>query len=232
MNISTLGSNLLNTAAASASTSTASTSTSADSTSMSSLNADDFLKLLLVSLKNQDPSKPMDSTAMLQQFSSLTQVQQTQKTNGYLLALLQTELALTNSQAVGFIGKNISYSGGQISVAGGTAGTSQYSLAGNASTVTATIYDANGTAVKTVELGSKTTGSYSFQWDGTNSSGTKVADGTYTVSIAAKDSAGKNISAATEGTANVTGVTFRNGMAYLMTNVGEIALAAVTGVNG
>ncbi len=226
MSISAIGSNIFN--ASTASTSAASTS----DVSMSSLSAGDFLKLLLVELKNQDPSKPMDSGAMLSQFSSLTQVQQAQQTNSYLQSLLQTELALSSSQAVGYIGKKVSCAGDKISVASGTAGTSKFTLAGDAGKVSISIFDAAGTAVKTGDLGSMPAGSYSFQWDCKNNSGTKVADGTYSVSFSAKDSAGKSISVSTEGTASVTGVVFRSGVAYLVTDAGEIPLSSVTGVTG
>ena len=222
MSISALASNFLNASSSSA--------TSAG-LSMTSLSADDFLKLLLVELKNQDPSKPMDSSAMLAQFSTLTQVQQSQQANSYLQSLLQAELALSNNQAVGYIGKKISYSGNQIPVTGGTAGTSKFTLAGAASKVSITIYDASGTAIKTSDLGNMTAGTYSFTWDGKNNSGAKVADGTYTVSFSAKDSTGKNISVSTEGTANVTGVVYKDGVAYLVTDTGEILLSSVTGVN-
>jgi flagellar basal-body rod modification protein FlgD len=222
MSISALGSNILNASASSAANA---------SLSMSSLSADDFLKLLLVELKNQDPSKPMDSSAMLEQFSSLTQVQQTQQANNYLLSLLESTLALSNIQAVGYIGKKVSCSSNKISVQSGTAGTTRFTLAGDASKVLVSIYDAGGTAIKTGDLGSMPTGSYSFQWDGNNNSGTKVADGKYTISFSAKDSTGNNISVSTEGTANVAGVVFKNGIAYLVTDAGEIPLSSVTGVN-
>ena len=222
MSISTLGSTSLN-------TSTATTATT--SLSLTSLTADDFLKLLLVELKSQDPSNPMDSSTMLSQFSSLTQVQQTQQANNYLKSLLESTSALSNIQAVGYIGKKVSCSSNKISVTSGTAGTSKYTLAGDASTVSISISDAAGTAIKTSELGSMSAGSYSFQWDGKNNNGTKVADGTYTVSFTAKDSTGKNISVSTEGTANVTGVVYKDGVAYLVTDTGEILLSSVTGVN-
>ena len=221
MSISALGSTNLNTSTAAASSA---------ALSMSSLNGDDFLKLLLVQLKNQDPSKPMESSEMLSQFSTLTQVQQSQQANNYLQSLLQAELALSNNQAVGYIGKKISYAGDQIPVVNGTVGFSKFTLAGAASKVSISIYDASGTVVKTSDLGSKAAGTYSFTWDGNNNSGIKVADGTYTVSFSAKDSAGKDISISTEGTANVTGVVFKNGIAYLVTDAGEIPLSSVSGV--
>ena len=218
MSISALGST----------TSTAAASSAA--LAMTSLSADDFLKLLLVELKNQDPSKPMDSSDMLSQFSTLTQVQQSQQSNNYLQSLLQAELATGNNQSVGYIGKKISYSGDLIPVTSGTAGNSKFTLAGAASKVSIAIFDAKGTAVKTSDLGSMAAGTYSFKWDGKNDSGAKVADGTYTVQFLAKDSTGKNISVTTEGTANVTGVVFKNGIAYLVTDVGEIPMSSVSGV--
>jgi flagellar basal-body rod modification protein FlgD len=163
---------------------------------------------------------------MLQQFSSLTQVQLAQATNTTLQSLQQTS-------ATEYLGKTISYSGSSsddISVASGTAGTSMYTLAGNASSVSVTIYDASGKAIKTSNLGSMSAGSYSYQWDGTNNSGTKVADGTYTVSFSAKDSTGNSVSVSTQGTATVTAVVFNSGVAYLVTDAGEIPLTSVTGI--
>ena len=198
--------------------------------SLSSLKADDFLKLLLVELKNQDPSKPMDSSAMLAQFSTLTQVQQTQQGNNYLQSLLESTVAANNVQAVGYIGKKVTFSGDKVFVAGGKAGTSKFTLASDAGKLSISIYDASGAAIKTSNMGSKTAGTYSFQWDGTNNSGAKVADGTYKVVFSAQDSAGKNISVTTEGTANVSGVIFRDGIAYLVTDAGEIPLNSISGV--
>jgi flagellar basal-body rod modification protein FlgD len=210
----------------SALTSTSAASTSTASTATSSLTAADFLTLLLTELQNQDPTDPMDTSSMISQFSSLTQVQLAQENTSYLQSLQQTT-------AVDYIGKTISYSGSssdEVSVASGTAGTSTFTLADDASTVTATIYDANGTAVKTCNLGSMSAGSNSFQWDGTNRSGTTVADGTYTVSYSATDSSGSSVSATTEKTATVTGVVYSDGITYLVTDAGKIPLSSVTGV--
>lgn len=221
MSIGAVGTDILNTASASA---------AGSALSVTSLSADDFLKLLLVELKNQDPTKPMDSSTMLAQFSSLTQVQQAQRANDYLQSLLQSTTATSNVQAVGYIGKQISFAGDKIFVAGGTAGTSKFTLASDAGKISVSIYNAAGTAVKTSELGSMPAGTYSFNWDGTDNSGAKVADGTYSISFSAKDSAGKSISVTTEGIANVAGVVFKNGVAYLVTDAGEIPLSSVTGV--
>jgi flagellar basal-body rod modification protein FlgD len=60
-----------------------------------------FLKLLVAELKNQDPTKPMDSTQMVQQLSSFSQVEQATATNLKLGSILD---ALSIGQASGLLG--------------------------------------------------------------------------------------------------------------------------------
>jgi flagellar basal-body rod modification protein FlgD len=46
----------------------------AKATSVNELSANDFLKLLIAELKNQDPTAPTDSVQMLQQISQIRQI--------------------------------------------------------------------------------------------------------------------------------------------------------------
>ena len=55
---------------------------------------DNFLKLLMAQMKNQDPTEPMKSTEYMAQLATFSQVEQTVKTNTKLDALL-TSAALT-----------------------------------------------------------------------------------------------------------------------------------------
>lgn len=79
------------------------------------LGKDDFLKLLLTQLSNQDPTSPMENTefiAQMAQFSSLEQM-----TN------MSTEFAklanmLNSNEAVSLLGKNVTISTGDTSVNG------------------------------------------------------------------------------------------------------------------
>ena len=84
-------------------------------TASQELGKDDFLKLLLTQLSNQDPTSPMENTefiAQMAQFSSLEQM-----TN------MSTEFAklanMPNSnEAVSLLGKNVTISTGDTSVNG------------------------------------------------------------------------------------------------------------------
>ncbi len=78
------------------------------------LDYNSFLKLLLQQMKSQDPTHPMDQTAMLAQLAQFTSVGQTIQTNTKLDSLISS----SNTQAaVNLIGKTVK------SLADGTTGT-------------------------------------------------------------------------------------------------------------
>jgi len=215
-------------------TSTASTTSTTDSyNSLSQLGADDFLKLLLAELENQDPTDPVDTSEMISEFSTLSQVAQGEETNGYLETISQYITSMNNSQAVSYIGKTISYADDEISVSNGTAGSVSYTLASDASCIHVTIYDADGNTVNTIDLGSISAGTYSYSWDCTDTNGVIMEDGEYSFKFSASDQNSETISvySSTEKTAAVTGIVYRDGVAYLVTDQGEIAMGVVTGVS-
>ncbi len=66
-----------------------------------SLSYNDFLTMLLAEMKNQDPTQPMDPTAMDSQLATISQVGQAVQTNTTLASML-TEASLTQAEiAVG-----------------------------------------------------------------------------------------------------------------------------------
>ncbi|RTL67930.1 MAG: flagellar hook assembly protein FlgD [Hyphomicrobiales bacterium] len=76
-----------------------------------SLDYSTFLNLLLAQLKNQDPTKPMDSTEYMSQLASFSNVEQTIKTNSKLDSLLTSQ---SLSQAENLVGKTVSNADGTI----------------------------------------------------------------------------------------------------------------------
>ena len=68
-----------------------------------------FLKLLMAEMKNQDPTKPMDSTEYVAQLATFSQVEQSVQTNSKLDQLLQTSAL---AQAGNIIGHTITSADG------------------------------------------------------------------------------------------------------------------------
>lgn len=80
-------------------------SAQANAAAKSNLDYNAFLKLLVAQMKNQDPTKPMDSTEYIAQLASFSNVEQSIKLNAKLDNLiLETQLA----QGVSLIGKYVS----------------------------------------------------------------------------------------------------------------------------
>ncbi len=80
------------------------TSAATTSTAKASVDYQSFLRLLVAEMKNQDPTKPMDSTQYIAQLASFSQVEQSIQVNTKLDSLLQlTQL----TQAGSIIGKTV-----------------------------------------------------------------------------------------------------------------------------
>lgn len=94
-------------------TQTAAAATAAKSASgvAASMNADTFLTLLMAQLKNQDPTKPMDSTAYVGELATFSQVEQATKTNAKLDSLLSSSFV---AQADQILGRTITSADGKI----------------------------------------------------------------------------------------------------------------------
>lgn len=64
----------------------------------------DFLKILVAQLGNQDPLKPMDNQEFVTQLAQFTSLQQTQEMNDKLGSLLTAQASM---QSVGLLGKTV-----------------------------------------------------------------------------------------------------------------------------
>lgn len=80
------------------------------STSKTAVDYQSFLKLLIAEMKNQDPTKPMDSTAYVAQLATFSQVEQSVQTNTKLDQIMSSSAL---SQADAIIGRSITSADGK-----------------------------------------------------------------------------------------------------------------------
>ena len=206
--------------------------TSSSTTSTTSTDTADFITLLLAELENQDPTSPMDTSELVSQFSSLTQVEQGETTNAYLDTLSQYMSSVNSSTAVSCIGKTVTADTSSVTVSSGACENLTFDLSGDASAATITVYNSDGDAVRTIDCTDLSSGTNSISWDGTNDSGSTVDDGTYSFTVAATGADGNSITASTSITATITGVLYSSGTTYLVTSDGgQIAYGDVTSVS-
>jgi flagellar basal-body rod modification protein FlgD len=144
-----------------------------------------FLTMLTAQLKNQDPTAPMDSAQMTSQLAQISTVDGIERLNKTMQSLVSDSQNAQNLQAASLVGRGILVPGSEMTIINGSGGFG-YELSGPADEVTATIKDANGLVIRTMQLGSAESGIQLVPWDGKSDSGAEVADGKYSVLIAAK----------------------------------------------
>jgi len=81
-----------------------------DTKSKTMVDYESFLKLLVAEMKNQDPTKPMDSTDFIAQLATFSQVEQSVQSNTKLDQILQ---ASALSQASALIGHEVTSADGK-----------------------------------------------------------------------------------------------------------------------
>ncbi|MBL5860546.1 flagellar hook assembly protein FlgD [Serratia fonticola] len=172
--------------------------------------SNNFLTLLVAQLKNQDPTNPMQNNELTTQLAQINTVSGIEKLNTTLGSISGQISGNQSIQASSLIGHGVMVPGKEILVGNdaGKVSTTPFGieLERTADAVTATISDATGKVVRTIELGGLTAGVHSFSWDGSLEDGTNAPDGSYTVAINAKNG-GEQLVAQPLRFAMVNGVT-------------------------
>lgn len=153
-----------------------------DSTALAA--QDRFLTLLTTQIRNQDPLNPMDNAQMTSQLAQISAVDGIERLNKTLEALMSSANDNQALQAAALVGHGVLVPGSGLTLSEGMA-LGGVDLSESADRVSITVNDANGLAIRTLELGAQEAGSHLFRWDGTSDGGAAAASGSYTVSVSA-----------------------------------------------
>jgi flagellar basal-body rod modification protein FlgD len=191
------------------------------------LGKEEFLRLLVAQLQNQDPLSPLEGQEFASQLAQFSSVEQLTSIDSTIQESVESDQLLSqtinNTLATSLIGKQVTAIGNQIELKGdGTEQDVYFRLASDASSVTVNIMDAAGNVVRTLEGGNLTTGVRSLSWDGTDGDGNDLPEGTYTFEVAAQSSDGTDV-AAEELVRGIAGsLQFAGGYAVL--KIGDIEI--------
>ncbi len=189
---------------------------------------DDFLKLLVVQLQNQDPLNPASNqefASQLAQFSSLEQLMGMNKAlgenleiNGFIAS------SLNNSIATTFIGKEVHAVGNQVHLSEEGDLEIRFNQERASAETLVNIYNSAGTMVRSLDLGAMPGGGVGVGWDGKDESGERLPEGSYYVEVLASDYDSNRIATVTFMMGLVTGVRYFDNRAILLVGEEEVAL--------
>jgi flagellar basal-body rod modification protein FlgD len=188
----------------------------ASKSNSTTLGKDDFLKLLTAQLQQQDPTKPMDSTAFVAQLAQFSSLEQMNNVNDTLTNMLAAQGTSLQTTAAGMVGKTAVFTTDEVTLEEGKTPTITANLSQAATNVNVKITNSAGATVRVLSEGARTSGANRFTWDGRDSSGTLLPAGSYTVEILATDLNGKGVALTQSGSAKITGITFDNGTPVFM----------------
>lgn len=185
--------------------------------SKATLGKDDFLRILVTQLRNQDPLNPMEGTefaTQLAQFSSVEQLIQMGEAMAASTAAT-TELKLTAQTTLGasMVGRDVILNGAKVTVADGSATRVAFDLDAAADQVTVRILDAKGKALVTEDLGAVGSGRRIVTIDPGD-----LAEGSYSYEVVATNAAKQAVTVTPYTLGRVDGMAFNGGTIALRIN--------------
>lgn len=196
------------------------------------VSQDDFLKMMVTQLQNQDPLQPMSNGEFLTQiaqFTSASGIDQLQSSFQQFQTNMQASQAL---QAASLIGRQVVVQSdrGYLPADGEMDAIVQLPTAvGN---LTVAVLDDAGQLVRKLDLGQQPAGDAGFHWDGKDAQGESMPAGRYQLQ-AQSEINGQMVSMQTRAAATVDSVTLGAGGQGLQLNLdglGAVGLDAVTQV--
>lgn len=131
---------------------------------------DRFLKLLVAQLNNQDPMNPLDNAQMTSQIAQINTVTGIQQLNQTMQSMAAQFNSLQVMQGTSLVGRSVMSEGSTLAVADKT-GKGGFELASPATNVKVEVLNASGQVIDTMDLGAKAAGRHTFDWDGSQYSG-------------------------------------------------------------
>ena len=196
------------------------------------LGRDEFLKLLIAQLENQDPTSPQENGEFVAQLAQFSQLEESQKMTQSFEQFSSSFQSTQHLQATSLVGRpvhvesNRSFLGddGAISVLADFDGAAQSS--------TLSVYNSMGELVDKFELGQQSEGRKEFIWTGMDANDERFPIGMYTFEVQASN-AGVNETLPTFLSANVNSVTIEPGgkLTLNLAGVGPKSMADIVQIN-
>ena len=191
-------------------------------------NFQTFLTLLTTQLQNQDPTSPLDTNQFTQQLVQFAQVEQQINSNSQLSTLVSLQQSAQATQALNFVGDNVTVNSSKAALANGS--TSWTMSSPQPATATLNISNSSGQVVYSGQM-TMQTGSNTFNWNGQGNNGVQWPDGTYTMSVTAQSASGQPVGVSTLVTGVVKSVDLTQNPPVLSVNGQNFTINQIQGVS-
>lgn len=183
------------------------------------MGKEEFLKLLVTQLQQQDPLNPQDGTEFVTQLAQFTTLERLVNIEQSMMNVAGASMVTNATLAADFIDSTVRARGDSFSFEGKPEKL-HFELGADSPDLTIEIVDAKGEVVKAIDTTGES-GSNTFTWDGTKQDGSIAKEGTYTFRVTAKNADGGDVTVDTSIEATVLSVSFKNGVPHLVLDNGS-----------
>lgn len=184
------------------------------------LGKEDFLKLLLTQVQNQDPLNPMEDKEFVSQLAQFSSLEQLQNVNTNIKSSLGTDAVLTRTMntaaGTALIGKDVVIGTDAIDFDGRGDVNIGYSPNAGAIKAMVQILNSENTVLRTIEEDAPDQGLGFVTWDGRDDVGAALPAGSYKLRIAALSSSGNDVGAEASLVGRVRGMRYKDGVPVLV----------------
>jgi flagellar basal-body rod modification protein FlgD len=195
-----------------------------------SLGQDEFLKLLVAQLRNQDPNNPLqphEFAAQLAQFTSVEQLTQLNDELSYQTEAVQLSALIGKTGfSAALIGKAVVAAGDQVTIAASGQTKVQVEVGAGGGIGQLRLLDASGREVAVRDLGRLEAGRQTLALPA------DLPPGNYTYELTVKGAQDKSVPVITYTTGTVDGVYFKDGTILLRIGKLEIPVDSVVEIGG
>jgi flagellar hook assembly protein FlgD len=198
------------------------------------LGKDDFLKLFVTQLQNQNPLNPEADTEMAAKLAQFNGLEQMLNVNKSLEKMLAEQNTTRNLQLVNYVGRDVIVDGGRTRITDGKPTPTEYKVENDAAQSVLEVRNSSGILVHQIDLGPVNAGTHQLKWDGKTTDGKPIPDGTYTLNMTARNLDGKAIPVNLTSRVKVTGIDINSKDGGLFSEFGKIKFDQIksVGLNG
>jgi flagellar basal-body rod modification protein FlgD len=194
------------------------------------LDKDDFLKLLVTQLRNQDPLKPMDPTEFTAQLAQFTSLEQLYNVNEKLQALTSIQRGFDRLSALSMIDKYVISDSDTFQLEENSVELG-FRFQDKIKDATVYVKDLNGQTVYKIQVAQPPIGEHFVRWDGTDQDGEPLPQGTYSITAIGTTEEGEAIAGSTLVRSRIIGIDFSDTETTIRTTSGKVKLSEISEVN-
>lgn len=196
--------------------------TKPENTRSSDLGKDDFLKLFVTQLQQQDPLNPKDGAEMASQLAQFNSVEQMMNMTKAIERLESAQKAGQSGALLNYIGKTATVDSNQVQIKAGDVEGVSFELRKAFDTVNVKLMNAEGKTIYTDQLSGLPKGTHNLKLSGKDAKSI-LQDGVYTLELTGIDSAEQEVNIPTRTQTAISGIKLESEGHRLISNMGEIA---------